>query len=115
MPPLLFFILLLTLCFAVIFYLARPTKAERAVQRHLESIKVQGGEADQEQPVPILKEEGYSASPAVSDLIRPIPGAKETLDLIRQAGKSWSVSFVMGIAALSALLTASATSLFLPD
>jgi tight adherence protein B len=115
MPPLLFFILLLTLCFAVIFYLGRPTKTERAVQRHLESIKVKESDADQEQPVTILKEEGYSPNPGVSDLIRQIPGAKETLDLIRQAGKSWPVSFVMGMAALSALLTASVTSLFLPD
>ncbi|HUK46330.1 MAG TPA: hypothetical protein VLW06_02015, partial [Terriglobales bacterium] len=105
MPPFLFFILLLTVCFAVIFYLVRPTRTERAVQRHLESIKAtESGPG--EEPIPILKEEGYSPNPAVSDMVRQIPGAKETLDLIRQAGKSWSVSVVMGLVAVSMLFTA---------
>ena len=113
MPPFLFFILLLTVCFAVIFYLVRPTRTERAVQRHLESIKAtESGPG--EEPIPILKEEGYSPNPAVSDMVRQIPGAKETLDLIRQAGKSWSVSVVMGLVAVSMLFTAAVTSLFLP-
>ena len=113
MSPFLFFILLLSVCFAVIFYLVRPTRTERAVQRHLENIQAtdttEGGE-----PVPILKEEGYSANAAVSDLVRQIPGARETLDLIRQSGKTWSVAFVMSTAALLFLFTMAITSLFLP-
>lgn len=113
MPPILFFILLLTVCFAVIFYLAKPTKAERAVQRHLESI--QATDTGDEESVTILKEEGYGSNPAVSDLVRQIPGARETLDLIRQSGKTWPVSLVMGSVALAMLLTAAITSLFLPD
>jgi tight adherence protein B len=114
MPPFLFFMLLLIICFGVIFYLSRPTKTERAVQRHLESIKVTDTDNDAE-PVPILKEEGYSSNPAVSDIVRQIPGAKETLYLVRQAGKTWPVSTVMGIVALSMAGTALITSLFLPD
>jgi tight adherence protein B len=112
MPLFLFFILLLSLCFAVIFYLVKPTKMERAVQRHLESI--QATDIEPNEPITILKEEGYSPNPALSDFVRQIPGAKETLDLIRQAGKSWSVSMVMGSVALSMLFTAAVTSLFLP-
>src|SRR5579884_1173745 len=114
MPPFLFFMLLLIICFAVMFYMSRPTKTERAVQRHLESIKVTDTD-DAEQPVTILKEEGYGSNPAVTDVIRQIPGAKETLDLIRQAGKPWSVSKVMGWVAGSMVGTALITSLFLPD
>jgi tight adherence protein B len=114
MPPLLMFILLLTVSFAVIFYLVRPTKTEAAVQRHLESIKA--AQSNQgEDTITILKDEGYSPSPTVSGIVRQIPGAKETLDLIGQAGKAWPVSAVMGIAGISMLMTAAITSLFLPD
>ena len=114
MNPFLFFVLLLTVSFAVIFYLGRPTKTEMSVQRHLESIKVSQTE-DEGAPITILKEEGYSPNPAISEFVRQIPGAKETLDLIGQAGLSWPVSVVMGIVALSMLGTALITSLFLPD
>ena len=114
MPPLLLFVLLLTVSFAVIFYLVRPTKTEAAVQRHLENIKVAHTQEGDE-TVTILKEEGYSPNPAISGIVRQIPGAKETLDLIGQAGKAWPVSAVMGIVAISMLVTAAITSLFLPD
>ena len=113
MPPFLLFILLLTVCFAVIFYLVRPTKTELAVQRHLESIKVAQSVGDEES-VTILKEEGYSPNPAISAFVREIPGAKETLDLIYHAGKTWSVSVVLGTVVFVILLVASITSLFLP-
>jgi tight adherence protein B len=113
MHPFLFFILLLIICFGVIFYLGRPTKTERAVQRHLESIQVTETD-DGEEPVTILKEEGYSPNPAIGEIVRQVPGAKETLDLIRQAGKTWSVSLVMGMALFLIVLFASLTSLFLP-
>ncbi|HXF13519.1 MAG TPA: hypothetical protein VN517_10235, partial [Terriglobales bacterium] len=113
MPPLLMFILLLTVSFAVIFYLVRPTKSEVAVQRHLETIKV--AQSDQGEEITILKEEGYSPNPAISGIVRQIPGAKETLDLIGQAGRAWPVSAVLGIVGMSMLLTATITSFFLPD
>ncbi|HZQ19574.1 MAG TPA: type II secretion system F family protein [Terriglobales bacterium] len=113
MPPFLFFMLLLLICFAVVFYMSRPSKAERAVQRHLESIQVTN-EDDGEPPVTILKEEGYGSSPAISDVVRQIPGAKEILDLLRQTGKPWSVSKVLGLIAGLFLGTALITSLFLP-
>jgi tight adherence protein B len=114
MPPLLMFILLLIVSFAVIFYLVRPTKTEVAVQRHLETIK-NANVPENEESITILREEGYSPNPAISSIVRQIPGAKETLDLIGQAGQAWPVSAVMGIVGVAMLVTAAITSLFLPD
>jgi len=114
MPPMLLFVLLLTVSFAVIFYLVRPTKTEVAVQRQLESIKV-ARTHEGEEPITILREEGYSPNPAISAIVRQIPGAKETLDLIGQAGRTWPVSAILGIIGISMLITAAISSLFLPD
>jgi tight adherence protein B len=114
MPPFLLFVMLLTVSFAVIFYLVKPTKTEIAVQRHLENIKV-SHESEGEPQITILKEEGYSPNPGISEIIRQIPGAKETLDLIRQAGREWPVSAFLGVVGISMLVTASITSFFLPD
>jgi tight adherence protein B len=114
MPAFLFFLLLLTVSFAVIFYLVKPTKTEIAVQRRLQTIRV-AHEDEGEAPITILKEEGYSANPGISEIVRQIPGAKETLDLIGQAGRGWPVSAFMGIVGISMLITASITSFFLPN
>lgn len=114
MHPFLFFVLLLSVTFVVIFYLVRPTKTEVAVQRHLESIKV-ANTHDDAGSITILKEEGYSANPAIGGIVRQIPGAKETLDLLGQAGRNWAVSTVMSVVGASMLVTAVITSLFLPD
>lgn len=109
--PVLFFLLLLIVSFAVIFYFLRPTKTESAVQQRLVDIKERRIE---ELTQTILKDEGYSNNAEYSAMIRQVPGAIGTLDLIRQAGKSWTVASVMGISAVSAILTAWITSLFLP-
>lgn len=110
--PVVFFLLLLIVTFAVAFYLLRPTKIESAVQQRLEDIQDRRTE---ESAQTILKAEGYSRNADVSQIIRQVPGALGTLDLIRQAGQGWTVSSVMGISALAAVLTTSITSFFLPD
>jgi tight adherence protein B len=110
--PVLFFLLLLIVTFAVTFYFLRPTKTESAVQQRLEDIKERRRE---ELTQTILKEEGYSRNAEYSIIIRQIPGALGTLDLIRQAGQSWTVGSVMGISLLSTVLIAGITSLFLPN
>jgi tight adherence protein B len=110
--PVLFFLLLLIVTFAVTFYFLRPTKTESAVQQRLEDIKDRRRE---ELTQTILKEEGYSRNAEYSIIIRQIPGALGTLDLIRQAGQSWTVGSVMGISLLSTVLIAWITSLFLPN
>ena len=108
----LLFLLLLILTFGVIFYLLRPTKTETAVLQHLADIKVARAE---ETGQTILKEEGYSNSPEVSQLIRQVPGALGTLNLLRQSGQTWTVSSVMGISVAATLVVAWITSLFLPS
>src|SRR5205814_9175582 len=97
---------------SVVCFLLRPTKTETAVQRRLEDIQITRAE---ETGKTILKEEGYSRNPEVSQLIRQVPGALGTLDLLRQSGKQWTVSSVMGISLATTFLAAWISSLFLPS
>jgi len=110
--PVLFFLLLMIVTFSVAFYFLRPTKTESAVQQRLDDIQVSRSEASGQT---ILKEEGYSRNAEFSNIIREIPGAVGTLNLIRQAGKGWTVGGVMGISVLGTVLTAGIASLFLPS
>jgi tight adherence protein B len=110
--PVMFFLLLLIVTFAVAFYFLRPTKTESAVQQRLEDIK--DSRTDESLAQTILKAEGYSRNAEVSQIIRQIPGALGTLDLIRQSGKSWTVASVMGISLLATVLVAWIASFFLP-
>jgi len=110
--PVLLFVLLLIFTFVIAFFMLRPTKAQTAVQQHLEEIQDSRAEATGQT---ILKEEGYSSNAELSEIIRQIPGALGTLDLIRQAGQSWKVSAVMGISLLATVLTTWITSLLIPD
>ena len=107
----LLFILLLIITFAVIFYLLRPTKTETAVQKRLEDLKVARSESTGQT---ILKEEGYSSNPETAQIVRQIPGAIGTLNLLRQSGQTWMVSSVMGVSLLLTVLTCWITSYFLP-
>src|SRR5260370_14531537 len=110
--PVIFFLLLLIVTCAVAFYFLRPTKSGGGVQQSLEAI--QDSRTDASSDETILKEEGYSRNAEVSDIVRQIPGALGTLDLIRQAGLGWTVSSVMGISLLATVLTAWTASFFLP-
>jgi len=109
--PVMFFLLLI-ITFAVAFYFLRPTKTETAVQQRLDDIQDRRTE---ESAQTILKEEGYSRNAEFSNIIREVPGALGTLDLIKQAGQSWTVGSVMGISLLATVLTASIGSLILPS
>ena len=108
----LLFIILLVLSFGIIFYLLRPTKAETAVQQHLEDIQDIRAEASGRT---ILKEEGFATNPEVAQLIQQVPGAIGTLNLIRQSGQRWNVATVMGISVLATALVAWISSYFLPS
>src|SRR5437764_2918864 len=110
--PVLVFLLLLIFTFVIAFFLLRPTKQETAVQHHLDDIKESRAEAT---GVTILKEEGYSGNAEIRDIIRQIPGAMGTLNLIRQSGQSWKVSAVMGISALATIGSVSIAWLLMPD
>jgi tight adherence protein B len=107
----LLFVLLLILCFGIVFFVLRPTKTETAVQQHLENIQENRAEVTGRT---ILKEEGYSTNPEVAQIIRQVPGAWGTLNLLRQSGQKWTVSSVMGISLAATFLTAWISSYFLP-
>jgi len=110
--PVLMFLMLLILSFVVAYFLLRPTKSETAVQQHLENIK---GSRSDEEVLTILKEEGYSTNPEIAQLVRQIPGALGTLNLIRQAGQKFSVALVMGVALLATVVVAGIVSLLVSD
>jgi tight adherence protein B len=107
----LLFIFLMLLCFGIVFYVLRPTKTESAVQQHLENIQESRPEAINRT---ILRSEGYSQNAEVTEFIRELPGAQETLSLIRQSGVNWTVAPVMGASLLATALTAWIASYFLP-
>src|SRR5260370_29253091 len=113
--PVLFFLLLLMVTFAVAFYFLRPTKTESAVQQRLDAIQDRRTEETGQTIQTILKEEGYSRNPEYSQVIREIPGALGTLDLIRQAGKNWTVGSAMGISLAATVFTALIASLIMPS
>jgi tight adherence protein B len=106
------FILLLLFSFAVLYYLLRPTKTESAVRAHLDDIKDARAE---ETGRTILRDEGYSSNAELAQIVREIPGAVGTLNLIRQAGQKWMVGTVMGISVLSTVLVAWVLSWFVPS
>jgi tight adherence protein B len=110
--PVLMFLFLLILTFAIAYYWLRPTKTESAVQQHLEDIK---GTRQDERASIILKEEGYSSNPVVGDIVRQIPGAIGTLDLIRQSGQTYAVSSIMGMSLAAAIVAGWIASLFVPS
>lgn len=108
----LLFILLLLFSFGVVFYLLRPTKTEAAVQQQLEDIQLARAEATGQT---ILKQEGFSKNPEISQIVQQIPGGIGTLTLLQQAGKDWTVSSIMGISVVATILTGWISSYFLPS
>jgi len=108
----LFFLLLFVVCSAVLLYFLRPTKTETAVQRHL--VEIQDSIAEDTGKT-ILKDEGYSYHPLLARMVRRIPGSEKVLELIQQAGKSWTVSSVIGISALALVLSGWIVSLMVPS
>lgn len=110
--PLLIFLLLLIVTFVIAYVVLRPTKTETAVQQHLEEIKDSRAEATGQT---ILREEGFSSNAEINEIIRQIPGALGTLNMIRQSGKDWKVSAVMGLALLGTIVATSVAWLIMPD
>lgn len=105
------FIVVMIIAFGIAYFMLRPTKTETAVQERLDDIQ---SARDEETGRTILKDERYSSNAELSQLIREIPGGVYTLNLIRQSGKPWMVSSVMGISLASTVLVAWITSYFVP-
>jgi tight adherence protein B len=107
----LMFLMLLLITFAVAFYVMRPTKTEAAVQQQLDEIQEQRAESTGQT---ILKEQGFSSNPEIAQIVRQLPGAIGTLDLIRQSGQKWKVDAVMGGSLLLTVIASALASLFVP-
>lgn len=110
MSPVLLFLLLLVLTFAVVLYFLKPSATEVAVEQHLANIQetrtADGGSAT------ILRQEALSSNPAVDSLLQLLPWTPSIVRLIRQAGQTWPVSRVLGISVVGALVGGWIVSLF---
>ncbi|HEV2383045.1 MAG TPA: type II secretion system F family protein [Terriglobia bacterium] len=105
MYPVLLFILLLLLTFAVIVWVLKPTKPEADVQRHLRLIgSMYTIDAD---GTTILKQETLSSIPWLNALLAQVPGCSGLRLFIIQAGSTWTVSNLLFGSLLLALLVAS--------
>jgi tight adherence protein B len=86
------FILLLLVSFGVIFFVLKPSKAERAVEQQLAGIQ-ESRVVTVEGPT-ILKEEQRSSAPWLDQQLLEVPGASALSALIQQAGQKWQLSTV---------------------
>jgi len=111
--PVFLFLMILIFAFVGAYYMLRPTKTETAVQQHLDDIK--DSRTDDAGGITILKEEGYSSNAEFSHILKQVPGAFGTLNLIRQSGQSISVATVMGISVAATVAVAWIVSLLVSD
>lgn len=89
MSPVLLFIVLLVITFAVILWMLAPSKRESDIQRHLKDIgSLYTVDAS---GTSILKQESLSAIPWVNRILVKLPGARKLQLFITQAGSRWSV------------------------
>ncbi len=103
MSPIFVFVLLLCLTFLLLLYFLKPTSTERAVEQQLASVEAnRAGGADTST---ILRQDTFSSTPWLDDVIRQLPGSIGLSGLIRQAGKEWKVGSVL-LGCLGATLAA---------
>jgi tight adherence protein B len=98
MAAIILFVVVLVLSFGVLVYFLRPTQTEAAVQQQLAGIDA--SRADDHGST-IVKDQAFSSNPQVNDLIKDLPGSRELLRLIKQAGKKWEVGSVFFISLLA--------------
>lgn len=93
MSPILLFLLLLAVTFAVILWKLAPSKREADIQRHLKEIgNLYGVDAA---GANILKQESLSAVPWINGVLLRIPGTRNLQLFITQADSTWSVGTLL--------------------
>lgn len=93
MSPILLFLLLLAVTFAVILWKLAPSKREADIQRHLREIgNLYGVDAA---GANILKQESLSAVPWINGVLLRIPGTRNLQLFITQAESTWSVGTLL--------------------
>jgi tight adherence protein B len=87
MSPVLLFILLLLVTFAVVFYFMRPSREEKTVQQHLAGIE----ESRYAGPsgIDIRKKEQTGSGAWVEDIIARFPGSDGLRGLVSQSGQGY--------------------------
>jgi tight adherence protein B len=93
MSPILLFLVLLAVTFAVILWKLAPSKREADIQRHLKEIgNLYGVDAA---GANILKQESLSAVPWINGVLLRIPGTRNLQLFITQADSTWSVGTLL--------------------
>src|SRR5579872_6087551 len=93
MSPILLFLVLLVITFAVILWKLAPSKREADIQRHLKEIgNLYGVDAA---GANILKQESLSAVPWINGVLLRIPGTRNLQLFITQADSTWSVGTLL--------------------
>ncbi len=93
MSPILLFLLLLAVTFAVILWKLAPSKREADIQRHLKEIgNLYGVDAA---GANILKQESLSAVPWINGVLLRIPGTRNLQLFTTQADSTWSVGTLL--------------------
>jgi tight adherence protein B len=99
----LLFILILFLTFVAATLVLRPTKGEKAIDRHLE--RIEGSYTISADGGTILREDLLTSIPALYPFMRSSPVCLAVLRQVKQAGSKWKVSSVFGASIGLALLT----------
>jgi len=92
--PILLFLVLSVVTFAVVLLLTKPTRRETDLRKRLAGFD-QVSTADQKIDPDILKREVYSGSPILNALLQRIKLAADLDALIKQADSRWTVSGVL--------------------
>lgn len=90
MLPLLLFILILLVSFAVMLFMMRPSRSEKIVEQRLGKIG-RAFEASSDEASSILKRERLSDVDWLNDLLLQIPGPARLKRFLSQADSSWTV------------------------
>jgi tight adherence protein B len=100
MSPVLLFILLLIVSFAVLFYFLKPSAMEKAVARQLADIEDRPNSASDRSS--ILKEDAFRSNALAEQLFGNMPWSAALTRLIRQSGKDWRATTVFMLSAAAA-------------
>ena len=102
MALVLLFIVLLTLCFAVLIYLLKPTAMEKAVTSHLSEIET--GLDQSANNKTILRDEALRSNTIVDDLVGRLPWAPAMERLVKQSGNDWRANNVFFVSVLATVI-----------
>lgn len=114
MQAVLLFISLLLMCFAVLYFLLKPSAIEASLHKHLIAIEESRDEA-QPAASTILKNKAFSSNPQLDALVRKVPGSEAVARMTSQAGKEWHVASLFAFSIVAIPIGWWFASLFIPS